>query len=233
MIDYFYTIIIRKKACVFSEQRSCDHRPQYNKDLTELHTHLRPTCFNSWSPRILLQLTCLVSDADAVWALVSVGLLTITDDEVLLQILTQCLLPSLFRVVLQRIVSRVCLQHLLPDHHVLRLHHYMWVTLILWRKPTIWCLTWDRKKNIGNLCGQLIAVFKIIVLLPPLFNITKSRLFLLCFKIFVIRVKTTLKKNISSLTLNCHYIWFRVIMCVKNRTLLSWICNRFLKYLSY
>lgn len=89
----------------------------------------------------------LVSDVDAVWALVSVGLLTITDDEVLLQILTQCLLPSLFRVVLQRIVSRVCLQHLLPDHHVLRLHHYMWVTLILWRKPTIWCLTWDRKKK--------------------------------------------------------------------------------------
>lgn len=68
----------------------------------------------------------------------------------------------------------------------------------------------QKKKNIGNLCGQLIAILNLIVLLPLLFSINKSRLFLLCFKMFVIQVKTALKniKNILSLTLNCHYLWF-------------------------
>lgn len=68
MKNYFSYLGKKLVSAVFSEQRSCDHRSQYNKDLTELHTHLMPTCFNSWSPRILLQLTRL-----GVWCWCSLG----------------------------------------------------------------------------------------------------------------------------------------------------------------
>ncbi len=76
-----------------------------------------------------------VSDVDAVWALVSFGVLITIEDEVLPQIfsaLTLCLLPSVFRVVLQITVSRIHLIHLLLDCHILHLDYcYIWITLIL------------------------------------------------------------------------------------------------------